>query len=140
MIDAGAGKYRPLAARDCLLIPDGQRDQNPGRWLPGQRGNNPVAYPFSRSLYQVRWSPDYRIEQPVGWLGPNVAGGTDAAFQQPGAEVETVGVGQGVGTAQPHRELPTLAGMERRQRRRYAGISLRVPGKGNVTRYPRQGR
>src|SRR5712671_1141226 len=110
--DAGAVEELPLFRRNGALVADRERRENSGRRRRAEHAQEAIPNRLARCFYQVE-EVVARAEPPLLAALADVAGGADAALEEPGLVIEAVRVDVAVRAAQAHREQPALAGMHR---------------------------
>ena len=125
----GAVEGRPQVAVDGALVAHRQRHQDAGPRVVGgrQHGGERGSHRVAQALDDVTGLPDHGV-QALRRGRAHIAGRPDVAFEQPGLVVEAVRVGVAVRALQPDRQLPALAGTQRRAHEILAVAPPLVPG------------
>ena len=113
---AGAVEHGPLLVGDRALVADRKGGDDAGEARLAERGGDALAHPLARALHAVAPSPAERVDPRVRGRLAHVAGGAQAALEEPGLEVEPARIRVAVRALQPHDQPPALARPQLRRR------------------------
>ena len=122
--DPGATEDLPVGVANRALVTDRQRHHDAGVWRIGQALQHALAHRAAQPVHLLHEGLRRIVEQLR--VAAHVAGGPDAAFQQPGLVVETVRIGKAMRALQPHHQAPALTRARRRPRSSLAPLA--IPG------------
>jgi hypothetical protein len=119
------------------LVADRQGNQDAAIWGIAQRALEAFAYGLPEALNQIVRPHDQGIDADVAFGLADVTGRPEAAFEQPGLEIEAVRIQAAMGALQAYGQAPALTCPQGWRRLHFIvclGSPTTIPGQGNARR------